>query len=294
VLIEKPTRGDFLPIVDGGFSMQYSPLLEYREGRGMILFCQLDVTGRTESEPAAETLARKLLDYISAWKPSPRRQAVYAGDPAGRKFFDSIGVSATPYRGEQLTAEQLLIVGAGGGKELSPHAAAIADWLKASGNLVAIGVSQPDVDGWPPSEIRLQNLEHIATYFEPPHANSLLAGVGPADVHNRDPRIVPLVAGGARVIGDGMLARVENTNIVFCQLMPWEFRGDKPNLRKTYRRTSFLVSRILANMGVAAAVPLIERFRTPLAGNKSEQRWLDGLYVDRPEAWDDPYRFFRW
>jgi len=25
-----------------------------------------------------------------------------------------------------------------------------------------------------------------------------------------------------------------------------------------------------------------------------EQRWLDGLYLDVPEEWDDPYRFFRW
>jgi hypothetical protein len=23
-------------------------------------------------------------------------------------------------------------------------------------------------------------------------------------------------------------------------------------------------------------------------------RWLEGLYLDIPEAWDDPYRFFRW
>ncbi len=47
VLIEKPACGDFLPIVDGGFSLQYSPLMEYREGKGMVLFCQMDVTGRT-------------------------------------------------------------------------------------------------------------------------------------------------------------------------------------------------------------------------------------------------------
>ena len=38
VLIEKPARGDFLPLVDGGFSLQYSPLLEYREGQGVVLF----------------------------------------------------------------------------------------------------------------------------------------------------------------------------------------------------------------------------------------------------------------
>ena len=40
VLIEKPARGNFLPVVDGGFSLQYSPLLEYREGKGMVLFCR--------------------------------------------------------------------------------------------------------------------------------------------------------------------------------------------------------------------------------------------------------------
>jgi len=27
---------------------------------------------------------------------------------------------------------------------------------------------------------------------------------------------------------------------------------------------------------------------------KAEKRWLDGLYLDEPEEWDDPYRFFRW
>ena len=44
VLIEKPARGDFLPILDGGYSLQYGLLLEYREGQGMMMFCQLDLT----------------------------------------------------------------------------------------------------------------------------------------------------------------------------------------------------------------------------------------------------------
>ena len=75
VLIEKPGRGDFLPIVDGGFSLQYSPLMEYREGKGMVLFCQMDVTGRTEADPAAETLVRNILQYVSAWKPAAAAQS---------------------------------------------------------------------------------------------------------------------------------------------------------------------------------------------------------------------------
>src|SRR5262249_51268383 len=56
VVIENPARGDFLPILDGGYALQYSPLLEYREGKGVVLFCQLDVTQRTAREPAADSL----------------------------------------------------------------------------------------------------------------------------------------------------------------------------------------------------------------------------------------------
>ena len=37
VLIEKPAQGDFLPILDGGYSLQYSPLMEFREGKGLVL-----------------------------------------------------------------------------------------------------------------------------------------------------------------------------------------------------------------------------------------------------------------
>jgi hypothetical protein len=34
------------------------------------------------------------------------------------------------------------------------------------------------------------------------------------------------------------------------------------------------------------------RFASPV--REKERRWLDGLYLDVPEEWDDPYRFFRW
>src|SRR5947208_4338351 len=86
VLIEKPARGDFLPILDGGYSLQYSPLLEFREGSGVMIFCQLDVTGRTEADPAAERIGANLLQYVSDWKPQPKHAVIYAGEEAGQNF----------------------------------------------------------------------------------------------------------------------------------------------------------------------------------------------------------------
>ena len=44
----------------------------------------------------------------------------------------------------------------------------------------------------------------------------------------------------------------------------------------------------------AASTPLLVRFRAPVNASRPERRWLDGLYLDVPEEWDDPYRFFRW
>ena len=294
VLIEKPARGDWLPIVDGGFSLQYSPLMEYREGKGMVLFCQLDVTGRTETDPAAERIARSILTYASAWKPAPARKALYAGEPAGKTHLEKCGLAAGAYDGGDLPADGVLIVGPGGGKALAGSAGKIAEWVKTGGHVLAIGLDEAEARAIAP-QIAMKKAEHIAAFFEPFGANSALAGVGPADVHNRDPRVLPLVSGGAEVVGDGVLAQAQGANVVFCQLAPWQFDYAKQyNIKRTYRRASFLVSRLLANMGAGGATPLLERFGKPVDAAKKEGRWLDGLYLDTPEEWDDPYRFFRW
>jgi hypothetical protein len=293
VLVEKPARGDFLPVLDGGYGLQYTPLLEYREGKGMVLFCQVDVTGRTEAEPAAEVLARNILRYVSGWKPSPRRNVLYAGDPAGKKHLQSAGLTPTAYATDQLTADRLLIVGPGGGKELASDAVALARWVKDGGHVLALGLDGAEADAFLPSKVATRRMEHVATYFEPPGFKSLFAGIGPADVHNRDPRELPLVTAGATALGNGILAKADNTNVIFCQLVPWQFDPKKQtNLKRTFRRASGLVTRLAANMGAAGATPLLARFR--IRSEENEKRWLDGLYLDAPEEWDDPYRFFRW
>jgi beta-galactosidase len=295
VLIEKPACGNFLPIVDGGFSLQYSPLMEYREGRGMVLFCQMDVTGRTESDAAADRLTRNILNYVSDWKPSPVRKALYAGDPAGKAHLEKAGVETAAYDGGKLSAEQVLIVGPGGGKQLSAHAAVVGEWLAAGGRLLGIGLDQADVKPLLPG-VTMKKAEHIAAYFEPPATGSTLAGVGPADVHNRAPKDYWLVTGGAKAVGDGVLAASESGNVVFCQAVPWQcdYSKQQHNIKQTFRRASFLVTRLLGNLGVEEATPVLARFSSPVDAKQAEKRWLKGLYLDEPEEWDDPYRAFRW
>ncbi|MEA3367402.1 MAG: hypothetical protein U9R68_04740 [Planctomycetota bacterium] len=50
---------------------------------------------------------------------------------------------------------------------------------------------------------------------------------------------------------------------------PWFFSGrtEQRNLKRTYRRTCFLVARLLANMGAAGSAPVLKRFSTPVGGS---------------------------
>ena len=242
-LIEKPACGDFLPVVDCGYGLQYTPLVEYREGTGMILFCQMDINGRTESDPAAETLLHNILEYVAGWKGTPRRAVRYEGDPAGAEYLKSAGVS------------------------LSDQGELIAKFGLAAG----------------------EPREHIAAWFEPFGPASPFAGISPADLHNRDPRQIAQIPGG---VCGGLLA-VEGSTVQ-CQLAPWQFDyiGARMNLKRTYRNFARLTARLLGNLGADMRTPILRRFSTP--PKPDEQRYLTGLYMDKPEEWDDPYRFFRW
>lgn len=296
VLIEKPQIGDFLPIVDGGFSLQYSPLMEYREGRGSILFCQMDVTGRTETDPAAARLVRNILASISRVSSPPARTALYVGDPAGKRHLEHAGIAARAYTGGPLSPDQVLIAGQGAGAVLAGHKSAIAAWLNANGRLLALQLDADEANAFLPTPITTAMQEYIAACFEPPPLTSPFAGVSPADVHNRDPQKLPLITAGARTIANGLLAQTGDARVVFCQLAPHDFvtPPDEPqqqNLRKTYRRSSFLLARILANMGVRPQTPLLSNIATPAGGTSKASVIKNGdfrLHTDTggmPDCW---------
>jgi len=296
VLIEKPACGDFLPVLDGGFSLQYSPLMEYREGKGLMLFCQMDVTGRTENDPAAEILVRNILDYVARWKPAPTRQILYTGSAEGKRHLERAGFSLGNVGEGSLPTNALLIVASGGGQQLAGQAPAVAEFLNKGGNLLAIGLDETEANAFLPFKVGMKKAEHISAYFEPFGKESLLAGISPADVHNRDPRNLSLLTRGVTPVGDGVLAQATDLNLVFCQFAPYEIPnpGEQANLRRTYRRASFLLTRLVANLGATGSAPVLERFHRAVQKNQNERRWLEGLYLDQPEEWDDPYRFFCW
>lgn len=76
--------------------------------------------------------------------------------------------------------------------------------------------------------------------------------------------------------------------IVLCQAVPWVFDYvKKPYLRTTYRRTVFLVSRLLANLGARLDSPLLAKFGgTPEVHDFPLPKAWRG-HVDREETGED-------
>ena len=221
-LIEKPAQGDFFPMLQGGYSLQYSPLLRYREGKGRMVFCQMDVSGRTEDDPAALNLTRGLLEGIVGgdfhWAP-PDRRALYAGNAAGLRHLTSAGIPITAYDGGKLAADDVLVVGSGGGERLAANRPAIADFLKAGGHLLLLGLDDKEANRFLPFQVATKQAEHIGAKLDGAEVITSFLGISSADVHNRDPRDLPLVVSGAESLGNGILACKDN--VVFYQLPPY-------------------------------------------------------------------------
>ena len=272
VLIEKPDRGDFRPLADGGFDLQYATLLEWSLGRGRVIFCQLDVTGRTAAEPAAHMLCANLLRYLDEPHPAVQKSTRWAGDTRTGALLEQLGVTAQETRSLPTTGS-LLVVGPGA-KLNEDLRARVADGL----DVLALGLHAEEIAAILPGVVSCQTVlttPQLVTRFD----SRLLEGISNADLHWRTRLSVAALKetsdGSNQVLRVVCLGR---GRIVFCQAAPWMFDYEKqPYLRTTYRRSTFLVARLLHNLGATDA------------STASDKR-----YLQSPQAVDDPYRYYRW
>ena len=230
VLPEKPTLGDWMPILDGGFDLQFSPLLEWRiaskksevqstkSAGGTITFCQLDVTARTVADPVAEDLVCRLVERLAR--------------PDARTAFGRVFRSGTPMP------------------------ANLRARVAAGENALCLGFSAKEVAAWSPVSLAMAPTNHCyAARIErlPPQ----LDGLSNADWQwhgsmDFDAFLGRPADGNAalRVVPHGRGA------FVFWQVPP-EVIDEKarPYLRTTKRRAQFMLSRLAGNLGIDLGAP---------------------------------------
>ena len=287
VLIEKPARGDWRTLVDGEFDLQYAALLESVEGRGRVIFCQLDVTGRTELCPVSDRLVVNLLGYLDRAQPEAGRMTVCVGDACEERVRQLGVVTGKGSDADARKAGRLLVVGPGAA---APEG--LAQAVDQGLNVLCLGMSGEELKAWCPVPVQTVRTNACFTRIEKLPAE--LGGLSNADWawHGRmsfDALVVPeneraSSSPALRVLHHG------KGSVVLWQVPPWMIdEKAKPYLRTSKRHANALAARLLANLGAEFSTPLGERFAVPV-----EQAWLKSYYLDVPEAGDDPYRYYRW
>jgi hypothetical protein len=272
VLIEKPDRGDFLPIVDGGFDLQYAPLLEWTLGSGRVLFCQMDVTGRSDTDPAALTLCSNVIRYLDEAKPSARRPTQWAGDKRTGDLVKQLGIAATQMHSVPAPGA-LLILGPGAAIE-DPLRRHIEDGL----DVLFLGLSEEEIARALLGAIQLKTEPTVPSILQQ-FGVPFLAGISNADLHWRTKLTLAAMQQASEGANQAIrVVKIGRGQVVLCQAAPWMFDFEsKGYLRTTYRRNAFLISRLLHNL------------RADDATTQNDTR-----YLQTPQAVDDPYRYYRW
>ncbi len=263
VVIEKPQRGDFTSVIEGGFDLQYAALLQQRLSVGEILWCQMDVTGRTKADPAAEQLFANLLSWCGQrLKRRPALVARYVGGEDGAALLRSLGAQHTIVPAASAAGDGVVVVGPGVGASLGPHKAAISAAVERGATVVVLPQKADGLTGWLPFEVQTKTDRRTVS---PVPAGRWFVGLGPGDLHWRGRREVLLVG------TDGLAPNVVNAvphgrgAYVFCQVVPTDFdyRDEyRVYLKRTANRTAVMLSRLLANAGAAFETP-VEGWTTP-------------------------------
>ncbi len=132
----RPASGSTVPIVVSGSAagIDHAPLLEQRVGRGRILYSQLLLVDKFETEPAAARILMNLMEYLAQPPAEARKTAVVGGSDAYRTHLRSLGL-----RFDDLTAKlpptdlaaYSLVLCRGDAPKLDK----LQPWIEAGGNL---------------------------------------------------------------------------------------------------------------------------------------------------------------
>ncbi|MFA6291730.1 MAG: hypothetical protein WC637_08110 [Victivallales bacterium] len=263
VVVIKPDTGNFRTLLDCEYASNYAAAWELEGANSRIVFNQLDVSGRSESDPAAVRYLQNLLRYTQT-VPAPKwRQAAYIGGDRGAALLTQVDV---PFR--KLTepsmanpAKDVLVVGDAAPAQLKEWKDSIAKFATAGGTVFSLPRSEADfAANWTPFPVTAKKRTVNHTLVGKPSA-PLLAGLGNSDFYWKgNINIVSLekAVGSSLLLDTGVLAEIPcGKGYVFCQIEPSMF-GDINRdhwLKPSKHNTERTVRTLLSNSGVAMSPP---------------------------------------
>ena len=117
---EKPHCGAFTPLLESGYDLQFSPLMEAVCGKGLLLMSQLDFKGRIGNDPAATKCFGNMLAYALDTKIPSAANWTYVGSKTGLDFLKSeLCDTAKALPEKEFAKADLLILGPDADKSIS-------------------------------------------------------------------------------------------------------------------------------------------------------------------------------
>ncbi|MBD3175642.1 MAG: hypothetical protein GF320_10715 [Armatimonadia bacterium] len=253
-MFEKPHHSGWRPLLEGEFDLAYTPLMELSFGEGYAMLCQLDLEARTDTDPVARELARRMVDHALTVVPDPRAEStVYLGGPQGEAALFRIGLVYESV--DSLPDSGLAVLG----EEHGVSDDALRTFLAAGGRALILPLNE---------ELPL-GLTTTATATP----GSLLPpmwrearGLSASDLRLRVDVELPLLAGtdGAEIGADGLLARIaegEGSAVAIAALPDHLDTRRRMYLRYSAWRLERTLCQILANLG--AEFEMDEKSLTP-------------------------------
>ncbi len=266
VVIIKPDTGNFRTLIDCEFSLNYAAALELRNARGTVLFNQLDVSGRTQDDPAAQRYLSNLISYTRGLQPTTWRQAAYLGGNEGAKLLESLRVDfsriAAP---SEAKPSSVIVLGEAESKTLAGWKDALAAFVQSGGMVFCLPKRAADfAAGFLPFAVET-SAKPVNHSVIGKAADPLLLGLGNSDFHWKgDIQITALdkVDGAALLVNSGVLARVPHGKGMYalCQIQPSMFDVDTRFwLDRSRRFNERAIVGLLSNCGVEMAAPYFLR-----------------------------------
>ena len=257
---QKPHRGNFQVLIDCGFDQLYTPLLEYRHGKGRMLFCQLDVTGRYGYDPVATLLTQRIIAEYSKPAPAELRPAMLVSGEVGKQTLEILGCPfehLNDFAEDELDITRPLFIDLRERKQLSrAEFLRIQEFVAAGGKLLQMGAASNNDLGWLPGEVQF----HMRDVFrsEIP-AHPLLNGLGDTDFFWRIPRKMSLIRRTpprGTIMKPGIIAAIPfgRGQALLCQFDPRMFR-DAWQRTKSVRVLSTLLTNLGAHCTVGPWIP---------------------------------------
>ncbi|MCM8768700.1 MAG: hypothetical protein NC911_03325 [Candidatus Omnitrophica bacterium] len=261
---EKPQVGCFRVLMDCGFDLLYTPLVEVKEGKGRILFNQLDLVDHYGREPVATLLLGRMINYLVLRDQLPVRKMGYVGGEKGKEFLKQLGVDYQEGWQEGVTYVSL----EESGEKLSPEV--LKDYVYQGGIVVVTLKSQREallLPGLVKGERK--KLDKPGLLSDP-----VFSGLGPSEFFFRQTtEIFQVVSVGEKPVENGVAGVLfyGKGKIIYVQVDPSMFE-DWWQKSKGWR----IYSTIFANLGVGSRTRID---MTAISGYGLPEEWLPGYSV---------------